>query len=227
MMKKYKYCLVFFLVLSSFNLIESSLKFTIPSYKDKCFQHSVYITSTLIIRYHLSGYEKDFNENEQKELFNNIKITIKKEESGQIVYETPLKGRKDKFPALIEEYGTYLICARYYKPRRAKDLANHVLLGIKLGTSYDYYSEVEHSLQKSDVQHFWKKIREIKVDMRPSIEAGKLEIKEEDKTAKSMIDSIDTYYKLCVVQLVIILLVTMYTVYMYQEFFKKKAIISK
>ena len=224
-MTKYKYCLVFFLILCSFNLVETSLKFTIPSYKDKCFQHTILVSSTLIIHYHLSGYEKDFNENEQKELFNNIKITIKKEESGQIVYETPLKGRKDKFPVLIEEYATYLVCARYYKPRRAKDLPNYVLLGIKLGTSYDYYSEVGNSLQKSDVQHFWKKIREIKRDMSPTIEASRLELKAEDKTAKSIISSINTYYILCCVQLVIIVIVTIFTIVSYKDFFKTKSII--
>ena len=223
MMEIYKYYLSIFLFLLSFNLIESSLKFNIPTYKDKCFQQELYQDCTLFIRYHLSGFEKDFDENEQKELFNNIKITVKTE-AGKIIHESPLKGKKDKFPLLINENGIYHICARYHKPRKAKNLSSNVLMGIKLSTNYEYHN-VDDSLHKSDVQHFWQKIREIKVDMRPSLEAGRQEIKEEDKTAKSIINSINIYYKLSVVQMVVIVVVTMYTIFMYQEFFKTKSII--
>ncbi len=61
--------------------------------------------------------------------------------------------------------------------------------------------------------------------MVPSIEAAKKEIKEEDNTAKSIISSINTYYKLCCIQLVIIIVITIHTVVSYQDFFKRKSII--
>ena len=80
-------------------------------------------------------------------------------------------------------------------------------------------------MHKEDVTNFWKKIREINRDMRPSIEASKLELKAEDKAAKSIIRSINTYYILCIFQLVIIVIITILTIFNYQEFFKKKSII--
>ena len=61
--------------------------------------------------------------------------------------------------------------------------------------------------------------------MRPSIESEKLELKEEDKNAKSLISSIYTYYMLSCIQLVIIVVSTIYTIFMYQDYFKKKSII--
>ena len=99
------------------------------------------------------------------------------------------------------------------------------MMGLKIRNDYQY-TDIDNSLNNDDdVKDFWKKIREIKKDLRLSIEAGKLEIIEKDNTAKSMISSINIYYKLCCIQLVIIIIVTVYTVVTYQEFFKKKSII--
>ena len=70
-----------------------------------------------------------------------------------------------------------------------------------------------------------EKNTEIKREMRPSIESEKLELKEEDKNAKSLISSIYTYYRLSCIQLVIIVVSTIYTIFMYQDYFKKKSII--
>ena len=80
-------------------------------------------------------------------------------------------------------------------------------------------------MHKSDVNNFWRKIREIKKDMLPSIESAKQELQEEDNTAKSIISCTNTYYKLCIIQLVIILVLSIYIVVTYQDFFKKKSLI--
>ena len=97
-------------------------------------------------------------------------------------------------------------------------------MGLKIRNDY-LYTGIDNSLQKEDINNFWKKIRNIQKDIRPSIEAAKKELNEEDKTAKSLISSINTYYKLCCIQLVIIIVSTIYTVITYQDFFKKKSII--
>ena len=98
------------------------------------------------------------------------------------------------------------------------------MMGLKIRNDY-VYTDMDKTLQKEDINNFWKKIRNIKKDIRPSIEASKNELNEEDKTAKSLISSINTYYKLCCIQLVIIIVATIYTVVSYQDFFKKKSII--
>ena len=212
-----------FLLLISFCFIKSSLKFNVPSYRDKCFQHDQYLPGALLLRYDLTGYEQYFKGPEEKELFNNIKIFIKNQK-GQNVFETSLKGRKDKFVAFLREADNYLVCVRYFKPRRGKELPGNVLMGLKIRSDYDY-TDIDNSLHREDVNNFWRKIRAIKKDMSPSIESAKQELQEEDKTAKSMISSINTYYKLCCVQLVIILVLTIYIVITYQDFFKKKSLI--
>ena len=223
MLKMNIFILITFLFLTLFNLIEASLKFNIPTYREKCFSQELYIEGTVLVRYDLTGFENDFQGNDQTELFKNIKIYIKNEK-GKIVYETQLKSRKEKFALLMKETGNYQICTRYFKPRRGKDLNKNVLMGLKIRNDYNY-KNLDESLHREDVSNFWKKIRDIKRDIRPSIEASKIELKEEDKTAKSIITSVNTYYTLCCFQLVIIVVITMYIIFSYQEFFKKKSII--
>ena len=215
--------LIIFLYSALFTIIESSLKFNIPSYREKCFSQELYMEGTLLIRYDLTGFEKDYQGDAQAELFKNIKIFVK-DEKGKIMYETELKSRKEKFAILLKESGIYLICARYFRPRRGRELSNDILMGLKIRNDY-HYTNLEESLHKEDVNNFWKKIRDIKRDIRPSIEASKLELKEEDKTAKSIISAINTYYLLSCFQLVIIIVITMFVVFGYQEFLKKKTII--
>ena len=222
-MFKIKNVFYLFVILTIFENINSSLKFNIPSFREKCFQTEIYIEGTLLIRYDLTGFEDIFKGKEQEQILNNIKIFIK-DEKGKNVYETSLKSRKDKFAVLLKEPQVYYICARYFKPRRDRELPNFVMMGLKIRNDYQY-TELENTLHREDVNNFWKKIRNLKKDMRPSIEAAKLELKEEDKTAKSMIYSINIYYKLCIIQLIIIILVTIFTVVIYQDFLKKKSII--
>ena len=223
MLKLKNFFLITILLFMLFTIIESSLKFTIPSYRDKCFSQELYIEGTLLVRYDLTGFEKDFQGKDQEELFKNIKIFVK-DEKGKKVYETELKSRKEKFAILLKDSGVYQICARYFKPRRGRELSNNILMGLKIRNDY-HYTNLDESLHREDVNNFWKKIRDIKRDIRPSIEASKLELQEEDKTAKSIISAINTYYALCCFQLVVIVVITMLIIFNYQEFFKKKTII--
>ena len=205
------------------NIIHCSLKFNIPTYRDKCFQQELYTGGAIQVRYDLSGHEQYFQGNELKELFKNIKVFVKNEK-GKHVFETSLKSRKDKFVVHIKEPDMYYICARYYKPSRGRELPGNVVMGLKIRNDF-YWTDLSKSVHQEDVQHFWTKIRDIKKDMFPTIESAKKEINEEDKTAKTMISTINTYYILTVVQLSIIVIFSFLTLYKYKDFFKKKSII--
>ena len=218
-----KRAIFFYLILLTFNFISSSLKFNIPSYKDKCFQEEIFMEGTLLIRYDLTGFEEYFNGQQQKELFESIKIFVRNEK-GFNIYENYLRSRKDKLAVHVKEAQVYQICARYNKPKNLRELPGTVLLGLKIRSDFQY-TEIDNSLHREDVDNFWKKIRNIKRDMTQSIEAAKSELIEEDKTAKSMIHSINTYYKLCICQLVIIVIVTTQLIFSYKKFFKEKSII--
>ena len=211
------------IIFSYFNIINCSLRFNIPNYRDKCFIQELYVSGALQIRYHLSGFEKYFKGKEQEELFKNIKIFIK-DEKGNRIHETSLKERKDKFVVHIKEAGQYQVCARYNKPYRGKELSGDIVLGLKIRNDFNF-ADLENSLQEEDVQHFWTKIRDIKKNMFPSIESAKKEISEEDDTAKSMYSTINTYYVLTIIQLIIILIFSCLTVCKYKDYFKKKSII--
>ena len=215
--------LSFLLIIIQINIIHCSLKFNIPNYRDKCFQQELYIGGAIQVRYDLSGHEKYFQGQELQELFKNIKIFIQSEK-GKKIYETSLKSRKDKFVVHIKEPDVYYICARYYKPNRGREIPGDVVMGLKIRNDF-YWTDLKKSIHQEDVQHFWKKIRDVKKDMFPTIESAKQEIKEEDDTAKMMVSSINTYHKLAIIQLIIIIIFSSLTVYKYKDYFKKKSII--
>ena len=214
----------FLILISIFNEIKSYLKFNIPSDYDKCFEKEVYSEGSILIKYDLTGYDKEFkNENEQKNLFKNIKIFIKNKKNKNI-YETELKSRKEKLAVKLQGPDRFKICARYNKPYRGRELNKEILLALKLTSNYDY-KELNVNLKKSDVSNFWEKIYSIKRDMRDSIEAAKSEINDEDSSAKSMISSINLYYKLCCIQLSVIILLTIFNLWSYKDYFKKISLI--
>ena len=214
----------FLIFISIFNEIKSYLKFNIPSDYDKCFEKEVYSEGSILIKYDLTGYDKEFkNENEQKNLFKNIKIFIKNKKNKNI-YETELKSRKEKLAVKLQGPDRFKICARYNKPYRGRELNKDILLALKLTSNYDY-KELNVNLKKSDVSNFWEKIYSIKRDMRDSIEAAKSEINDEDSSAKSMISSINLYYKLCCIQLSVIILLTIFNLWSYKDYFKKISLI--
>ena len=205
------------------NTIYCSLKFNIPSYKDKCFLQEIYTEGAIQVRYDLSGFEEYFKGKDQEELFKNIKVFIKNA-SGKNIYETSLKSRKDKFVVQIKESDAYYICARYFKPIRGREIPGSVVLGLKIRNDF-YWTDINKGVHQEDVQHFWKKIRDIKKDMFPTIESAKKEIVEEDDTAKKMYSTINTYSKLAIIQLIIVVLFSSLSIYKYKDFFKQKSII--
>ena len=170
-----------------------------------------------------SGFDKDLKESIQKELFKNTKIFIKNEK-GKNIYETELKSRKDKFALHLKETGVYQVCTRYIRPTRNSYLPSNISMGIKIRNDYQY-TNIEQTLHTEDISNFWKRIWEIQNEIRPSIEASKNELNEEDKTAKSMIRTIDTYYKLCCVQFAIIIILVIYTIGYYKDYFKEVSLI--
>ena len=211
---------IFFLSLYLLKFSLSSLKFNIPKYRDKCFQEEIFVEGTILIRYDLIGFENFIEKDHIKEAYRNIRIFIK-DKNGNNIFERRLETRKDKFAILIKIPDKYYICARYDRPRRGMELPMSVLLDIKIRTDYQY-SSLDLSLHKSDVESFQKSLTKIKNDVRQPLEASKKEIEEEDKTATDIIFSVNTYYKLCILQLVVILVLTLNNILYYKDFIKSK-----
>ena len=150
-----KNILYIYLLIITFNFIESSLKFNIPSHRDKCFQQDIFVEGTLLVRYDLTGFEPYFKNQMLNELLKNIKVFIK-DKNGNIIYETELKSRKDKFAVFLKGNGIYYVCTRYNKPKRGKDLPGTIMMGLKIRNDYRH-EDLEETLHKEDIKGFWKK----------------------------------------------------------------------
>ncbi len=210
------------LILSLFNLSVQSLKFNIPNNREKCFNEDIFTNGTLLIRYDLKGVEFIKKESQEKVL-QNIKIFVKNPK-GKIIRELYLINRKGKFALHIDMEGNYQICSRYYKTWSMKELPKDVVLGIKIRTDYDYKS-LDESLEKKDLEHFYEEMRALRSKVVPSITASKVELDEEDKMAKTIIYTSKLYFKLTIIQLVLIIIIAVYQIFSIKDFLKAKQII--
>lgn len=220
--KNYSFTLLIILILSFFEFSTQSLKFNIPNNREKCFNEEIYSNGTLLIRYDLKGIESIKQEYQEKVL-QNIKIFIKNPK-GKVIKELFLTNRKDKFALYIDMDGTYQICSRYYKTWSVSELPKDVLLGIKIRTDYDYRS-LETSLEKKDIENFLEEMRILRSKVIPSITSSKVELDEEDKMAKVIISTSKLYFKLAIIQLVLIIIIAVYQIFNIKKFLMNKQII--
>ncbi len=98
------------------------------------------------------------------------------------------------------------------------------MLGIKIRTDYDYQS-LETSLEKKDIDHFKEQIRVLKSKVVPSISSSKQELDEEDIMAKKIISTSKLYFKLTIIQLVLIVIIAVYQIFNIKTFLTSKQII--
>lgn len=218
-----KRILFFLLIISIINSINSFLRFNIPNNRDKCFLEELFVEGTVLIKYHLYGLEEAFKKESQSEILRNIKIFIKNSK-GKVIHETFLSKIRDKYAIHLTEPDQYFVCARFYKSWSKTDLPESVQLVIKIRSDYDY-KELDKSLQKEDVQNFETRIKEIISETVPSIESAKKELVEEDNTAKDIIGCSNAYYKLTIVQLIIIFIISFYNIINFKNFLSSKRVI--
>ena len=202
--------------------VNSSLKFNIPNNREKCFSEEIYFEGTLLIRYDLNGINYIKEENREKAM-KNIKIFIK-DPNGKTIKDIFLDSRKDRIVLHVKDLGLYYICAKYYKTWSISDLPKEVVLGIKIRTDYEY-KQIKESLEKEDVNNFILKMLEVRQKVIPSLESSKIELDEEDRTAKAIISTSTLYFKLAIIQLTTIVIIAFYHILSLRKYLSSKMII--
>ena len=200
----------------------SSLKFNIPNNREKCFAQELYLEGTLMVRYDLKGIESIKPEFQEKAI-KNIKIFVKNEK-GKNIHELFLNSPKGKFVVHIQDSGIYFICAKYHKTWSLQELPKDVMLGIKLRNDFDY-KEIEGSIHKKDLDDFIGSMMVVKRNVIPSIHVSKMELDEEDRTAKAIISTSTLYFKLTIVQMILIIIIAFYQIFNLRKFLASKRII--
>ena len=204
--------------------INSSLKFNIPSNRETCFMEELYGETPLLIRYDLTGFTEAIKQEDQNEVLRNIKITIKNQQD-KVVNELNLPHRKDKYVYHSIEEGRYKICVKFYRTWKYKELPKTVFLKLKFSTLFSNYGVEVEGLKKEDVKNFEDKLNSLKRLTHPSIASAKLEVKTEDETAQSIISTSNLYYKLTLIQIILIFVVTIYHVINFNKYLSGKRII--
>ena len=217
-----KILLPIFFLFCLFSMSYSSLKFNIPNNREKCFVEELYMKGTLLVRYDLKGIESIKPENQEKAI-KNIKIFVKNEK-GKNLQELFLNSPKGKFVVNIQERGMYFICTKYHKTWSLQELPKDVMLGIKIRNDFEY-KEIESSLHKKDLDDFVGSMMLVKRNVIPSIAVSKMELDEEDKTAKAIISTSTLYFKLTIVQMILIIIIAFYQIFNLRKFLASKRII--
>ena len=220
--KNHYFIIYTFLIFTILKACTPSLKFSIPNNREKCFIEEIYTNGTLLIRYDLKGIEYIKPELHEKVL-KNIKLFVK-DPKGKIVRELYLINPKGKFALHTDLEGFYQICSKYYKSWSVSELSKEVMLGIKIRTDYDY-SPIDSPLEKKDLEHFYEQMRMLRSKVLPSITSSKNEIDEEDKMAKAIISTSKLYFKLTIIQLVLIVIIAVYQIFSIKNFLQSKQII--
>ena len=68
-------------------------------------------------------------------------------------------------------------------------------------------------------------MRVLKSKVLPSITSSKIELDEEDKMAKAIISTSKLYFKLAIIQLVLIIIIAVYQIFSIKKFLTTKQII--
>jgi len=207
--------LKYFLFIFFLNNILCSLKFKIPKKSEKCFIQQIFLETSVLIRFDLSGTEQIDN-NFLQNIYDNLQIYIKNQNL-TIFYKESIKKPKGKFVQFIKKPGIYYICTLYEGNYNENDFPKNLLFGIKITNEYES-KNINNALNKDSLEIFNKKINKINNELIPSMNLQKNEIVEEDETSKKIINSSAWYFNLTVIQIILIILVAIYYVLQFKKY---------
>lgn len=199
-----------------------SLKFNIPTLREKCFQADIYIPGNILVRYDITGLSSTYSESQVKEILHKTEVFIKNI-NGTIMTGRRLDNRKDKFVTHLKESGAYFICAYYKGTDFAKKLPNDVLMSLKIRTDYEY-TRTDKFMNKKELDNFKEKIKIIKKNTFNTVKEELREIEEESKIEKSIYGSSSLFKKLTILQLIAILIIGVFHAYNFRKFLQGKFI---
>ena len=178
-----------------------TLKMNIPHNRDKCFIEKFLKKSTIFVKYDVSGYDKNLDDDELLLILNGITIFIKSD-NNQNVYIKYLNETKGKIAFDIRKEGEYRICVRFYSKTIATKLSDNVVISLKIKKGYGKF-RISSNLKKTDVIRFDKSIRNSGnniIELQKEIEEM---IKEENKLIQEIQVSGDLYFILNLIQIII------------------------
>ena len=197
-----------------FKFIFSILKFKIPLKNEKCFIQQIFLETSVLIRFDLTGIENISN-NILQNVYENLKIYIK-DQNSTVIYKESIKKSKGKFVQFIKKSGIYFICSIYEGKLNENEIKN-LFFGIKISNEFES-KDINKALNKDSLEFFNKKIIKINNELIPSMNLQKNEIDEEDETSLKIINSSKFYFNLTVIQILLIIIVAIYYVLQFKKY---------
>ena len=211
-----KSLIIFFIFLKYIFCI---LKFKINN--EKCFIQQIFLETSVLIRFDLTGIENISN-NILQNVYENLKIYIK-DQNSTVIYKESIKKSKGKFVQFIKKSGIYFICSIYEGNLNENEIKN-LFFGIKITNEFES-KDIEKALNKDSLEFFNKKIIKINNELIPSMNLQKNEIDEEDETSKKIINSSKFYFNLTVIQILLIIIVAIYYVLQFKKYLTLRRLI--
>ena len=147
-----KSLIIFFIFLKYIFCI---LKFKIKN--EKCFIQQIFLETSVLIRFDLTGIENISN-NILQNVYENLKIYIK-DQNSTVIYKESIKKSKGKFVQFIKKSGIYFICSIYEGKLNENEIKN-LFFGIKISNEFKS-KDINKALNKDSLEFFNKKINKI------------------------------------------------------------------
>lgn len=212
-------CLLF---LNLIHKVNSSLQFEILPDRLKCYIEELYKGSVMMVKWKIAGLIEP-DEQKAKMFLAMINIQIIQESSGIILKRDILKTEKGKFSFHNDgEMQQFKICVSYHG---GWTIPYPVVMGIKIASDNMDEPNIKTALKAGDVNYLNDKARYILEAGRNMIEKQLNETEVEVQMASKQINTSRYYYNTAVLQILMILALGIYQVFMFRKFLVNKHVI--
>lgn len=202
-------------------LTYESLKFPIPTDREKCFIEEIGIGDSILIRWDIAGLPED--KEKADKAISNIRLTVRSS-TGEQIHSKAFPNKKDKIVLTPKTDGSFYICTRYYEGWGERQ-PQGLYMGLKISSQYTLDVNYSKALGKESVVKLDNRIEHIHQKILSSTKIQDRDIKEELETATAILKSSTLYFNLTVIQLIAVIGVGMYQILMFKKYLSINKII--
>lgn len=215
--------LIVITLIALLKLTHASLKFPIPTDREKCFIEEIGTGDSILIRWDIGGLPED--KQLADKAIGNIRLIVRSSR-GDEVHSKPFPNRKDKIVLTPKHDAvTFYICVRYHEGW-GEHQPKGLYMGLKISSQYTTIDvNFSKALGKETVVQLDKRIEHIHQSILSSTKIQDKDIDEELETAKAILKSSNLYFNLTVFQLIVVIGIGMYQLIMFKRYLSLNKII--
>ena len=198
------------------------LLFVLDENRPTCFIEELFEKSVLIMKY------KIYTKSHQKvdSLLPYVKIEIKYEDKGKILYSETVRSAKEKTSFLSQGSGLYRICVYRKRYSGAGMPTEEVYMNMRFASDNMDRVELQGTINKNDLNNLQKKTRKVISMTTPIIQNQKSNLQSENTSSVDTLANTKWYKYMTFGQVVVTLIIGLVQLNNFRRFLKSQNIIS-